>query len=395
MEFGYILMVSLIFLDIYGQIQDANDWKFKISPMYLPATCYSMAIGYKSNKIWILGGLHYHSQQLVSYDTDSNNFTAFGDPILPNDVYGYGQYYTQINDMLYMVNPSGSWLDQFNMNNQKFSKFSGPEIPVNVDNTACLTSYKNYLIVLEGYTVQVMNVGLTTWLSDVPSMQVYRQAFSCIAHNNYLYAIGGSTNGGTDKFDSIEKLNLNDIDNIEHEHWIFIDNLNAKMDATRAIIFENNIMVIPGQGCGLYCIDINIIDTNTGIVTVNGKLNYSVGWTAAIIVNEILYAFGGYNQQFNAVWQYAIVPSNKTSENDINIWFFIAPLIGFTFCIGILYLCCCQKKKMRIHGYQMQKIKLSYGGIDRDGVLQQPEGRVGHQENQEYAYGRNVIDTGN
>eukprot|EP01084_Bolivina_argentea_P029373 54522_1 len=363
-----------------------GDWQ--VSPITLPSTCFSMAIGCKANKIWILGGMHYHSNQLVSYDININNFTTIDAGPWMNDVYGYSQFYTQMNDVLYMLNPNGSRLDQFNLNNQQFSRLNGPNIPINVGNVACLASFKNYLIVMGGESaqslraVQILNIYQYKWLSNIPSLQVARQVFSCIVHNNIAYAIGGSFSE-TDKISSIEKLSLSDMDNIQQEQWTFIDSLKAKMDGTRAIIHENNIFVFPGQGCGLYCHDINIIDTNTGNVTVsNAKLNYTAGWSGVIIVNDVMYAFGGYNQAFIDIWQYSVLPVPANSVN----WFYIAPLILIAFiCFGAIFFYSCKKQKRINDGYQMQHVKLSYGGVSELGEVME-----GYQKQDQ---GMHVIDT--
>ena len=64
------------------------------------------------------------------------------------------------------------------------------------------TQSANYLAVISGGTsnnVHILNLNDNEWLDNVPSLNVPRLASACIAHDGWLYSIGG-LNSSSDAF---------------------------------------------------------------------------------------------------------------------------------------------------------------------------------------------------
>eukprot|EP01083_Nonionella_stella_P273243 926851_1 len=145
---------------------DYNNW---IAPSpTLPRDVFDAAVGYDSinNAIWILGSdyMGYEPQQLISYDIDSNLVTDYNATALSHNVYGYSEFYTQIDDILYMIDPlNGDKLSTFNVNTAQFTYYyQNIDIPHGVGTYGCLASIDDVLFVLGGGTsekhVQVLNL---------------------------------------------------------------------------------------------------------------------------------------------------------------------------------------------------------------------------------------------
>eukprot|EP01083_Nonionella_stella_P211950 765850_1 len=79
---------------------DYNNWIESSSPI-VPRKSYAIGYDSTSRKIWILGG-STSSRSLLSYHTSSNVFTDYN-TTLPGNLYGDGDFYTQIDYILYMI----------------------------------------------------------------------------------------------------------------------------------------------------------------------------------------------------------------------------------------------------------------------------------------------------
>eukprot|EP01083_Nonionella_stella_P066427 174927_1 len=100
----YMLTLFLPLHIIVQASYDYNNWIGPSSPT-MPQSASYHAVGYDSinNRIWIVGGLGTRQSQLMSYDIDSNLFSSYNATALSNDVWGSGDFYTQIDDILYMI----------------------------------------------------------------------------------------------------------------------------------------------------------------------------------------------------------------------------------------------------------------------------------------------------
>eukprot|EP01084_Bolivina_argentea_P055684 102039_1 len=323
----------------------------------LPRSDRAMAVGYnnKSDTIWLLGGVN-NNNQLISFHEDE--FTDHGINNLTNYVYGYGQFYSQIFNVLWMINPSGDQLDRFNLETLQFE--SSYYIPVDVSTSGCLTSIiqgtNSYIFVIGGgtndqylYLLQIFNVTSMKWfnITNTPKMHQGRVALTCNAHNDKLYAIGGRNDSFT-SLSSIEVLFIGDnLLNITNDEWKYIDPLTKSLFGLRSIKYGDDIIIIGG-----YSPDenewsnlIHVIDSQTNMVSIGGYMSFEDMYSSSIMVDQIVFAFGGMNAGGNLnKWQYMdLTATPNTSEIST---FYI--LIGCAVCaLLIVFVIFIIKKKKK------------------------------------------------
>eukprot|EP01084_Bolivina_argentea_P227494 384197_1 len=357
----WLLLFSLSAIIIHAQSNSRtllqydgsfNSWI--VSDLLLPRQCLSgAAVGYFNNSIYIIGGACNNQQSLIAYDPSSNTFTDYGTTTLsPNSMITLvSQSYTQINDIIYFIqNHDADRLAIFDLlTKQSTFNYSDLVIPISsFDSPQCLTSIKqqndgiDYLFIIPRYntynTINILNTSSNTWLnlSDIQPMQITRQYPSCAIVNNKLYMIGGF---GTDTIETIN-IPMNDIYNISNQHWnmlsdtLTLSNRSNKSDHTdpvtnqliysRTIIVGTDILVIGGYNGArikfrqLSEKGINVIDTTSDRVYVDGYLNYGVWFGTAILFENIIYIFGGSNQELGGTvntWQYKnLLPTNEPTN---------------------------------------------------------------------------------
>eukprot|EP01083_Nonionella_stella_P209589 759607_1 len=271
----FILVLLTLFLPSYIIASyDYNDWIGPSSPT-LPRDVYQAAAGYDStnNRIWILGDWP-GDKSLMSYDIDSNFFTNYS--ALSNGITGLGNFYTQIDDILYMISgiggsysyPAGSTpvihnkLSTFNVNTAQFTYYyQNIDIPLTVDtygeSDGCLASIDDALFVLGGghgnvykyEYVQVLNLTSSTWIysPDIAYLNEGRLFTSCVVHpyNNALYVIGGYNRSLETA--TIEKLYVGDLAQISQYSWEFIESLPHPMLFLRSVVYGNDIVSVGGK----------------------------------------------------------------------------------------------------------------------------------------------------
>eukprot|EP01083_Nonionella_stella_P093297 261403_1 len=302
--FAYILsMLTLLLPSHILASFDYNNWIAPSSPT-LSRDIDMSAVGYDSsnNTIWILGGYPYNGdpQSLISYDIVSNLFTDYTVTALSDDVWGWGDFYTQIDDILYMIDPSGDKLSTFNVNTAQFTYYyQNIDIPLGALNYGCLASIDDALFVLGGGTsskhVQVLNLTTRTWIvsPEVDYLNQSRTRSSCIVHpyNNALYAIGGIPDTET-----IEKLHVGDLAHLSQYKWEFIESLPHPMSDLRSVVYENDIVSIGGYNTvTLAENEVFVIDVTTDTVRLSGSMPFDCIRTGFIVARNVLYSFGGIN----------------------------------------------------------------------------------------------------
>eukprot|EP01084_Bolivina_argentea_P127095 224844_1 len=308
-----------------------------------------MAIGYDytTNTILIIGGNQYPNQ-FTTFNINRTTFIDKNENYSPYEILSgnaNSQFYTQIKDdnILWMISNKPPY-NFITMNTITYN-ISNTSIvtPDYIDNTACITSINHgshkYLFVLHAKQLQVYNISSNEWLSsNISSMKRYRSSFSCIAHNQKLFAIGGNTGNNTNQstMGDVEYLNIENMHNISSNSWILISNKIHNSRYTRANIHGDNILI--------FAANINVIDTSKDPpqITMAGRLlpNAIEIWSvAAIVVRNIAYIFGGYVQYENKTdrdyidtYQYIKLPDisptcadymdyksdNGTNENDFD-----------------------------------------------------------------------------
>eukprot|EP01084_Bolivina_argentea_P037706 69718_1 len=272
----------------------------------------NMAIGLYSDSIYIIGGIIYPQQLLHSNPPIINDL---GERYNKLGVTNKGQFYSEYKDIVYMINSDGTTLSIFDLfQRQLILPWNNVIIKPFVGDAACIAAYEQYLYIIGGQgsgngmqNVQVYNIDKSSWISVANTMNAQRQYLSCIVHtqDRMLYAIGGSD------IKNNERIN---IDVIQSDRWKLFGELTIKTYYSRAVQYDNNIIIVGGQD-GVYSGNIlaisqtiDIIDT---IVTTQ-KLVYSIRDTAAIVRNGILFAFGGSSGDQGAY-------VNKWQAIDLNI----------------------------------------------------------------------------
>eukprot|EP01084_Bolivina_argentea_P272668 464318_1 len=299
------------------QLSNSNYYQWITGNTRLPRADWMSAIGTYNNTIYIFGGAggpDDNGQQLVQFDITSQNFVDLGRKTLPMNVYGFCQFYTQSNETtLYWIDDnSGNTIVRYDLETKSIHSNVTTNIP---GYNGCLASYNNSLYVLGGGHQGITSNAVFSYdiISNkwtvLPSMQQKREAFACIINSmtQVLYAIGGynyeAYNGKY--LGSIELISLF---GIENNKWIYIESMSRHWAGMRAVVWNQNVLLIGGFNETLDPISemLLINGTNDKVYSV-GNLSYPVCYVANILVKDRVYAFGGMiNDKFAVVswWQY-------------------------------------------------------------------------------------------
>eukprot|EP01083_Nonionella_stella_P276785 940799_1 len=297
-----------------------------------------MAVGSYNDAIFILGG--WGSKQVVEYSVTDMTFTDHGNELQYN-AYGGGDFYTQIDNTVYMLSGSGSNLNTFDMTNHVYTAGWKPVLKP-VSYTGCLTSASvsdiDYIYVVGGYdastvlnTVQVLKASTMQWLSSIPSMKTPRTRLSCIVDPStlHLYAIAGKNGAGTNSASYLKTIEKVSVNNMAQNQWQFTSStLTQPAIGARSILHDERILIIGGRyfdgnGKGITYLDtIHVIDPQTDTVTLPyASLPRGVAQAAAVIVNSNLYIFGGndcpnqIDYCYGAYDDYMILPLRTSSSS--------------------------------------------------------------------------------
>eukprot|EP01084_Bolivina_argentea_P118942 210969_1 len=319
------LLLTLYTWFIYNLLSDEDVWTDGNS--VLPRADSQSAIGFWGNSIFIIGGINYRNQ-LVEYDITSDAVIDYSQNFTSDDIYGTVQYYTQKGNLLYIID--NNWNDnsyQFSVFNLKTKHFVNGWKDVTIStisySKSCLASSNKYLFVVGGsrydnYAIkdcQIFDLSSNTW-KNTNYMKVYRSSLGCIVHpsTNTLYAFGGyDWTHNWEVFDSIESLSI--VSDPSTNSWIKSNEILLHPTAgARAVITTDYIVIIGGYSDyynqNNVLNEIQLIDIVSGVVQSGGYLSYSVSQTSAIIVNNIMYSFGGQNHNgYLDKWQYSILPA--------------------------------------------------------------------------------------
>eukprot|EP01084_Bolivina_argentea_P048904 90019_1 len=287
-----------------------TDWTVGTAAM--PRRCGHAATGYYNESIFLLGGAGY-GHQLMEYDIHSDEFIDHGSQYLSHDTEALG--FTQVKNIIYMIAHPGNRFSVFDLTSKIYTYgWENITIPVSVP-AGCLAFSDNYLFVSGGYknglfdslnTFQIFHITSMTWLSNTPQMNDARCLHACVTHpvNKRLYVIGGEGGICASTFDvvwldTIESINIGNIDNITNERWVYIDRLMYAADRAQAIIFGQNIVVLGGyyrdsNNSNHYVDEVQVINIEDGTVSSNGLMANAEFGSAAIIVDKTIYAFSGY-----------------------------------------------------------------------------------------------------
>ena len=313
----------------------------------LPRADDAFAVGYSTNisEIIIVGGL-VNQKQVITFDPSDIKFTDLG--VSASDVYVQGttKFYTQIDDTLWMINKIGTGFLTMDTNSLQVedTNIVFPE-PVGVHKgnlvreKACLVSYNSYLFMVGGQngTVQIYDTINDDWVDNVPLLHTPRYHASCAVADDSLYIIGGidaTDTSRTHRLDTVEVFDIVEIDfsnatsndtmtNDTMYTYVMNETLSTAISHSYALVYGEEIIVIGGYDGSAYVPDIQVIDTSMETVTVRGELADTAIYTAPIIVDDILYIFGGYSSTTGLLntWQYVVLegivteaPTMRTTE---------------------------------------------------------------------------------
>eukprot|EP01083_Nonionella_stella_P002607 7479_1 len=283
----------------------------------LPRASDAMAVGSYNGTIFLIGGYNEkgNNKQLVEVDIDTQNVTDLGKTFLPLETSCEGQSWTQHAHLVYTIDGTGSFFNTFNLITKSYTT-TALTFPINVGGggSACLASSDTFLYVVGGAyqldpinTVQILSLSTNSWVNDPPPMQVQRHQHACLVHNNYLWGFGGAEldRYGTEHATSERILTTQ----ITQNTWDFIDSFNVSLYGIRAAAWNDIIYIIGGIVGTIDHHWMRLVDANTGtIIMPNDALPFSNSWGSPIIVDGLLYVFGGYfdesKDDFSPEWFY-------------------------------------------------------------------------------------------
>eukprot|EP01083_Nonionella_stella_P285032 970248_1 len=283
-----------------------------------------MSIGVYNDTIWLIGGGDFPTQ-LTQYNVRTQTMTDFGENALTASIKGYGQYWTQQNHMVYIIDQStGNSLCTYNMiTNQFQTNWMSIIFNTNVGDSGCLASTAQYLYVTGGEindvvvnTVQILSLSTHQWTISPPNMNVPRMKHTSIVHHTYLWVIGGKdcVYNCPNALTSIERIVVTDIMN---NKWNIVSNLPVPLYSLRVIGWHDTLYVVGGyrridnmigQVDSVYLIDVDSGDVSLSPYSLPSKC----AWVSPVIHDSILYIFGG---NYNA-WAYYSLPQYTSQPTD-------------------------------------------------------------------------------
>eukprot|EP01084_Bolivina_argentea_P031114 57598_1 len=244
--------------------------------------------------------------------------------MFPRDFYATGQSYVQRGDILWMIDPHGSFLNYWDMTNNNYVINAIPSILQNIGEYSCLASYQDYLIVIgaKGALPQIYSFTTNSWLTNIPLLNTpWRPQLTCITVNDEIYVIGGET---TDNRATVEYLDLSDIANIQNYQWTemshTIPQINQSLYLHRTIILCKSIVVIGGIDSGRgYISDITVIDPILKTMTPAGNLNRAMAYMPVVVTDNNIYAFSGTGAVPDwRIIEYHALPESCTAQHPSN-----------------------------------------------------------------------------
>eukprot|EP01083_Nonionella_stella_P275686 936481_1 len=312
-------MLTTFLLHIFLVPITDGQWISYTNPA-VPKKDIQMAVGVWNDHVFLLGGYNTLTRRSL-IEFDGSQFDDKGE-VLPINTWGYGDYYAQIENNLFMIDPTMSRLNVFNMalTTNQFTTFA--IIPSDVNEQGCLATDSDHLFVVGGYsysssspldTVQILDIAEMSWQNGV-SMKTARKQLSCIVdpYTKTLYAIGG--NNGTD-INSVEFINTTIMDT-----WESIQpGLTNPAVAARSVVHVQTIYVVGGRywdGAGHELDTVHIINPQQNTITLsNDRLPYGVYHLALCVIDNFFHGFGGSDDYgYSDKWMKYQLPSPPTTN---------------------------------------------------------------------------------
>eukprot|EP01084_Bolivina_argentea_P046691 85987_1 len=335
--FAY-LMLTLPFIPTH------SEWKVVTAPA-LPYSTHDMAIGLYADWIYLLGGSNSR-YQLTKYDWDLNYMYDYGNETLPQQVHGWHYAWyginlcAQIDNKLFLIDYNSN-IAYFDLSTRRLYH-EITYLYYDIQQQGCIASTDDHLYITGGWNggwsnhymniVQICEIRYLSALTitcthDIPHVMLDRRSFhSCMVVDNYLYVIGGYD--GTNHLDSVERINLNNINDVTaqgFQHILvggIVQKLSVSLSSIGCVLYGKRIWLFGGIDNQHIPRDIvHILNTTSGEIAVHSqRLPYGVSSVAPIIANDILYLFGGYigNQQSTNTWMSYDLIVKSTTDPTIN-----------------------------------------------------------------------------
>eukprot|EP01083_Nonionella_stella_P062135 161639_1 len=312
-------MITFLLLSVVQPSVDANAWI--IGSKTVPQVDYAQSVGYYNGSFWILGGWNF-GYQVTEYGLQSNTVNDLGN-YLPSSWNARNQVYTQKDEMLYFVS-GGSSLHQYNLKTNQLNS-AWKYFPSGIAWTgSCLTTSDDFLFSIGGteYTgsafvqhneINILDFSTLLWLTTTAAMMFARDDAACTVNNGILWVFGGGQSGGQETA-SNEKM---DMENMLTGPFTNTTPLTTPIRYLAAVAHQNMVYVAGGSaflGSWIYYDMVHEFDTITEQMTVsNDKLLYGVCSTGTIMVDGVIYAFGGRvaYDAFTDAWMTWKIPSTN------------------------------------------------------------------------------------
>ena len=235
----------------------------------------------------------------MEYKIDTNDVIDYGENVFSDSIWGDGQIYAQLDNLLYVIVGNDDSLASFDMSTNEYTSSitSIPYYESTASDNSCLATINSYLIIIGGRTnslsslntVFTFNLQSMQWDNFIPSMNTKRDRPSCVVVDNTLYTIAGFEMDLSTyqlfRHRSIEKINVNN-----PSRWTLTDSLSRDVSISRAVVHNGFIYVIGSD------VDIvHIIDTQNGdqVSLLNDPLPFILGYTSCTATSRSIWCAGG------------------------------------------------------------------------------------------------------
>eukprot|EP01083_Nonionella_stella_P176328 616589_1 len=259
----------------------------------------------------------------MSFNVSTQTFTDHGSQFLSTFINGGGQFYAQLANTLYVINPNDNadtqYIAYFDLTTDAFTPSSIP-IPIKVAENSCIGAHTNFLAIVGGgiYMSALYLYDLIGHQWSQPADLTNGRAYhSCIVHHesSRFYVLGGVDGPST------SSLNIETYHNSNPSVFTPLTSelLNPVWGA-RIVVYGDDIYVVGGYDVqsAQYAMRIQIIDTVQQTVRYGPSLAYGIRGAPVVIVNDILHCFGGRaeNIYVRNTWQYLnLIPTVNPTEN--------------------------------------------------------------------------------
>eukprot|EP01083_Nonionella_stella_P309452 1096062_1 len=294
--------------------QKYGGWSSCSPSFAMSRSAHQAAIGYSSthDSIWIIGGSTAKVDLIQFIEGSSSSELS---SVLQNDVYGGAQFWTQIDEYVYIIDPRyASSFMRFHVDSRAQQwNYQNITIPVYEDYGSgywyglftCLTSINvagtDYLVVVGGSTrgmngeyvaindTQILSLSTFVWESNVPTMNIPRRLAACVTVNDTIYAIAGRGENGccVEDLDTVETLTISDMSSKPGSWTTVPDTLTATMKGHRALVYGTDILVF----YSLNGHQIDVIDSITNTISPDGYVDVAGRNSAPIVVSNRIYLF--------------------------------------------------------------------------------------------------------